>query len=232
MRYSKRGLQWRDLVPLFEEKPSSTHVRNALAIMERLRDEEGKALWPEGSEELSRWQKGWKELWGFMNRLGERRHVEKQDLPTALREFIHKFEHETGRMIQMLYSQPDTSTRDSNIESTSRWCNFAFKCAVYAVVSFWIDNKTEERITSIEMGIDYTTGKITRTKWSNGSSPCRGCRRSTVVQQKPFDVVNPKSGINPPSSRPGAGRRPYDLVRHLPAPLTCHRLTTTYLFSG
>lgn len=164
MRYRKRRLQWRDLVPLFEEEPSSTHVRNARAIIERLRDEEGKALWPEGSEELSRWQRGWTELWWFMNRLGERRHIEKQDLSRVLREFIHKFEHETGRMIQMLYSQPDTFIRNSNIESTSRWCDFAFRCAIYAVVSFWIDNKTEERITSIEMEIDHTTGITTGTK--------------------------------------------------------------------
>ena len=164
MRHRKRWLQWRDFVPLFEKAPSSTHVRNARAVIERLRDEEGKALWPEGSEELSRWQRGWTELWWFMNRLEERRHIKKQDLPTALREFIHKFEHETGRMIQMLYSQPDTSTRDSNIESTSRWCDFVFRCAIYAVVSFWIDDKTEERVTSIEMTIGNTTGKTTRTK--------------------------------------------------------------------
>lgn len=164
MRYRKRGLQWRDFVPLFEKEPSSTHVRNARAVMERLRDEEGKALWPEGSEELSRWQRGWTELWWFMNRLGERRHIKKQDLSTVLREFIHKFEHETGRMIQMLYSQPDTSTRNSNIESTSRWCDFVFRCAIYAVVSFWIDDKTEEGVTSIEMTIDNTTGKTARTK--------------------------------------------------------------------
>ena len=164
MRYRKRWLQWRDFVPLFEKEPSSTHVRNARAVIERLRDEEGKALWPEGSEELSRWQRGWTELWWFMNRLGERRHIRKQDLSTVLREFIHKFEHETGRMIQMLYSQPDTSTRNSNIESTSRWCDFVFRCAIYAVVSFWIDDKTEEGVTSIEMTIDNTTGKTARTK--------------------------------------------------------------------
>ena len=163
MRYSKRRVDLRDLVPRFEKEPSSTHVRNACAVIERLRDE-GKTLWPEGSKELSRWQKGWTELWWFMNRLGERRHIKKQDLPTALREFIQEFEHTTERMFQVLHSQPDASIRDSNVETISHWCDFAFRCATYAVVAFWIDNKTEERITSIEMEIDCTRGQTTRTK--------------------------------------------------------------------
>ena len=171
MRYGKRRLHLKDLVPRFEKEPSSTHVRNALAIIERLRDEEGQALWQEGSEELSRWQRGWTELWWFMNRLGERRHIKKQDLPTALREFIQEFEHTTERMFQMLHSQPDVSIRDSNIETTIRWCDFAFRCAIYALTAFWIDDKTEERVTSIEMEIDYTTGKTTRTKMEHWVRP-------------------------------------------------------------
>ena len=163
MRYGRRRLQLRDLVPRFEKKPSSTHVRNALAAIERLRDE-GKALWPEGSKELFRWQRGWTKLWCLIDRLGERRYIKKQDLPTALREFIQEFEHTTERMFQVLHSQPDASIRDSNIEIISRWCDFAFRCAIYALTSFWIDDKAEERVTSIKMAIDCTTGRTTRTE--------------------------------------------------------------------
>ena len=61
----------------------------------------------------------------------------------------------------MLHSQHDTSVRDSKIESISRWCDLTFKCAIYAVTSFWIDDKAEERVTSITMTMDRTTGKAT-----------------------------------------------------------------------
>ena len=97
-RYSERRLHLRDLVPRFEKKPSSTHLRNALAAIERLRDD-GRNFFEKGSPELSRWQEGCTKLWNFINRLGERRHIQEQDLLTALREFIHDFEHDTGRML-------------------------------------------------------------------------------------------------------------------------------------
>ena len=136
-------------------------------MIERLRDE-GRTLWPEGSPAFSRWQRGWTELWCLINRLGERRDIKKQDLPTALREFIQEFEHTTERMFQVLHSHTDASIRDSirdsNIETISHWCDFSFRCAIYAVTSFWIDDKTEERVTSIKMAIDCTTGKTMRTE--------------------------------------------------------------------
>ena len=155
-RYNERLLHLRDLVPRFEKEPSSTHVRNALAAIQRLR-ENGRTFWQEDSTELSRWREGCHELWNFINRLGERR--KEQDLPTALREFIHDFEHDTGRMFQMLCSRPEAAATDPDIEWFSCWCDLVYRLSTYAIVSFWIDDKTEERVTNITMRMNLTTSK-------------------------------------------------------------------------
>ena len=147
-------------MPRFEVMPSSTHVHNALAAIERLQDE-GRALWPEGSGNGTRWLRGCTDLWNFINQLGKRRHIDGQDLPTALREFIQAFEHETARMLQMLHSRSGTSDGDSAIERIDRWCELVFRFATYALASSWIDDKTEERLSSIRMSINPTTGQAT-----------------------------------------------------------------------
>ena len=79
-----------DLVPRFEAEPSSTHVHNALGAIERLGDE-GRRFWEGESQQLARWRTGCTELRMIINRLGEQRHLNKQDLATALREFIQEF---------------------------------------------------------------------------------------------------------------------------------------------
>ena len=100
-------------------------------------------------------------MWGFINRLGERRNIDKQDLPTALREFIQEFEHSTARMLQMLHSRPDASDSDGEVDETSRWCDLVFRLAIYALISFWIDDKTEEMVTNIKMTMNLTPGTTT-----------------------------------------------------------------------
>ena len=157
-RYSERRLHLRDLVPRFEKEPSSTHSRNALEAIGRLRDD-GTSFWPEGADEFSRWQRGCDDLYNFISRLGERRNINEQDLPTALREFIQAYEHATGRMFQMLHSRTGISDGDARVEGTTRWCDLVFRLGVYALVSSWIDDKTEERAVAVRMTMNPTTGQ-------------------------------------------------------------------------
>ena len=154
-RYNERQTQLRDFVPRFEKEPSSIHVKNALGAIERLRDD-GNQVWPEDSSERARWRRGCMELWSLVNRLNK-----QQDLPTVLREFIQAFEHTTGRMFQMLCSRPSAVDAESDIDRISRWCDFVFRLSTYAVVSSWIDDKTEEKSIGIRMTTNPITGETT-----------------------------------------------------------------------
>jgi len=111
------ALRLRDLIPRFEAAPTSEHVRNAVAAVQRL-DDEGRSFWPAGSNQLSRWERCCNDLLDIINGLGKRRWGQKQDLPTALREFIGEFEHTTYRMLQMLSNRPD------DLEHIGLWCDF------------------------------------------------------------------------------------------------------------
>ena len=142
----------RDLIPRFEAASTAEHVYNAISAIQRL-DEEGKSLCQEGSKELSRWQRGCNDLLNIINGLWKRRRVEKHDLPTALREFMQEFEHTTHRILQILCQRPDDRER------IGLWCDFIYRLSTYALVSFWIDDKTEEMTIRIEMTFDRTTGK-------------------------------------------------------------------------
>ena len=180
-RYKERRLHLKDLVPPFEKEPTGTHLRNALGAIERLR-EDGRAFWPEGSFELRRWRRGCNELWRFLNRLGERRHVKGQELPTVLREFIQEFEHSTGRMFQMLFAKPGAIENDPDVERIVRWWDLVYRLSTYAIVSFWIDDKTEESFTNIKLTLNPSTGATTveeeRRKTKTMQVP-RAYRRST-----------------------------------------------------
>ena len=157
-RYKERQLRLIDVVNRFEAESSSMHVRNALAAIGRF-ERDGIALWGEGSDQLSRWREGYTALSVFLNRLGERRHGKRQDLATALREFIQEFEHTTGRMHQMLHSTSDDPDNDTNIERILRWLDLVYRLSTYALISSWIDDKTEEE--SLKMTINLTTGTST-----------------------------------------------------------------------
>ena len=77
-------------------------------------------------------------------------------MATALREFIQEFEHSTQRMYQMLYSR----SNDLDIEQTLHWFDLVYRFSTYALVSFWIDDKTEEN--SVKITINTTTRKTTQ----------------------------------------------------------------------
>ena len=151
-RYDERPLQLTDILGRFEAHPHQIHVHHALGLIGRLEDE-GRRFWPEGSEQLQRWERGATDLWGFMNRLGTRRDLESQDLQTAMREFIQEFEHTTGRMYQMLYGETDDPDDDQRVTEIFDWFNIVFRSSIYALLSGWIEDKQEENLVEIQLNL-------------------------------------------------------------------------------
>ena len=152
-RFKDRHLKLIDLIERFESKSSSTHAYNALAAIGRLKDD-GAIFWDEGSDQLTRWRRSCTELSQFINaELGRRRHIEKQDLATALREFIQEFEHSTDRMYQMLHGISDEPDDNPYLERMLRWLELVYRYSTYAIISFWIDDKTERNSVKITMNL-------------------------------------------------------------------------------
>ena len=76
-----------------------------------------------------------------------------------MREFIQEFEHSTGGMYQMLHSLPVDSDSDENRCQIGRWIDLVCRFSTYAIVSFWIDDKSEEN--SAHITINLSTGEST-----------------------------------------------------------------------
>ena len=150
-RFNERHGRLIDYVDRFEAKPSSTHARDALAAIGRLQDD-GAGFWDEGSRQLTRWRHYCTVLCTFLNSdLGRRRHLEKQKLATALREFIQEFEHSIGGMDEMLYGISDAPDDNPELERMLRWFEVVYRFSTYAIISFWIDDKTEHNSVKITM---------------------------------------------------------------------------------
>lgn len=156
-RFDERPLQLTDALGRFEADSHQTHVHNALGWIGGLKDY-GWELWDEDSDQFRRWNKGCTELWGYLNRLGERRDVEKDDLATAMREFIQEFEHTTWRMHQLLYSSCDESNDEKTVTDVFDWMNVVFRASVYALVSGWIDDKQDN--SRLEVIVNVLTGEF------------------------------------------------------------------------
>ena len=161
-RFHTRQPQLTDFVGRFEAKSSPTHVHDALAAIDQLKDD-GANFWDEGSDQLTRWRRSCTTLWTFLNTLGNRRDIEKQDLTVVLREFIQEFEHSTWRMYQMLYGILDDPDNDPALQKMLDWFDFVYKLSTYSVISTWIDDKTE--VVSASITINMTTGEHTE-KWA------------------------------------------------------------------
>ena len=97
-------------------------------------------------------------LYRFINRLGERRYIEKQPLETAFREFIQEFEHSISGMYEMLYGTASDPEDSEHIQQIIDWFNLVYRLSTYALVSYWIDDKTEEHIGKIT--VDMRAGEI------------------------------------------------------------------------
>ena len=155
-RYSERRLHWMDLIGRFEASPSSTHVHDALGCIDALRDE-GSRFWEEDSPQIKRWGRCCDTLWTFLNRLSERREVKEESLQTAMREFVQEFEHSTDRMYQMLYGISDDLDKIQDAKNLLTWLGLVFRTSIYAILSTWIEDKTEHIETTICVNI--TTGE-------------------------------------------------------------------------
>ena len=93
-------------------------------------------------------------LWVFIvTDLGNRRFNQKQDLATALREFIAEFEHSTYGMFKMLYGTSDDADSDPNVRAMLTLFELVYRSSTYAILAYWLDEKHEEKSTSIEIKI-------------------------------------------------------------------------------
>ena len=156
-RFRDRHLGQIDLVDRFEANSSWKHAYDARSAIERVRDD-GAAFWNEGAPQLKRWRDYCNVLWRFINTsLGERRHLRKQVLAEALREFFHEFEHSTHGMYEMLYGVPDNPEKGQKIREVFAWLDLAYRFSTYAITAFWLDDKTEE--TTLKISMNLTTGE-------------------------------------------------------------------------
>ena len=159
-RFEERPLQLTDLLGRFEAQSYETHAHQALGWIGGLKDQ-GRDFWPEGSAQLKRWEKGCTELLIFLNRLGSRRETGKQELATAMREFIQDFEHHTGRMYQMLYQTFDEAEAgDERLTQVFDWMNLVFRSSIYALLSSWIEDKHDNFFTNIT--VNLATGEMSQ----------------------------------------------------------------------
>ena len=66
-------------------------------------------------------------------------------------------------MYQMLYGSVDDPDNDPALKQTLDWFDLVYKLSTYALISTWIDDKTEDVSASIT--INMTTGEHTE-KWA------------------------------------------------------------------
>ena len=172
-RFRDRQLELFDLINRFEAEPASRHAHDAIAAIERL-ELDGTRLFKEDRQRSERWKRGCKKLSKFIKlELDERRFLRKQDLETVLREFFAEFEHTMPRSYQMLYGADEYSINDIDLQAFCSWRELVFRSATYAIVSHWIDEKSEEIATHIKM--QFTSGdppKI-RTEETHSRKPMR-----------------------------------------------------------
>ena len=146
-RFRERKLHAMDLIGTFKADSSSTHVRNALGCIGALKDE-GDSFWQEDSQQLERWHRGCNTLSDILNSLSEKREIEEEPLQTVMREFIEEFDHTTNRMHQMLYGISDDSDKTQDVRKVLTWLGLAFRVSINAILSTWIDDKTEHSVTT------------------------------------------------------------------------------------
>lgn len=163
-RFKNRHLQLIDIVGQFEAQPSSTHYRNALGAIHRLKDD-GREFWQDGSSQLHRWQGYCDTLLDFLHTLEGRRGIQKQGLETAMREFIQEFEHSTAGMYEMLYGTSEDPDDCPDVKGMLDWFALVYRLFTYALVSTWIDDKTEHvyREITITLPTGASTEKTTVT---------------------------------------------------------------------
>ena len=143
-RFRHRSLQFFDILDQFESQPTSTHIHDALGVIERM-EQDGSELLDTDSEPLNRWRAGCKEMHQFINsELYMLRVVKRQSLEEVLRKFFNMFEHTTYRFYQMFYGTVDTPDYDRRLQYLLSWIELAFRLITYAIVSYWSHEKSDE----------------------------------------------------------------------------------------
>ena len=155
-RFKARHFELIDIIDQFEAKPSSTHCRNALGAIWRLKDD-GREFWQDGSQQLRRWQGYCDSLLDFLSSLDGRRSIQEQGLETAMREFIQEFEHSTAGMYEMLYGTAQDPDGNTDVQRMLDWFALVYRLFTYAIVSTWIDDKTESVYHETTMHISRDT---------------------------------------------------------------------------
>lgn len=155
-RFKNRKLMDMDMDDRFEGNSTSVHNRNARGSIERLK-EYGQDFWDEGTKQLGRWEEGCNTLWQFINNLGKRRHIDHQNLECVLRVFIAEFEHTKHRFLQMVWGELENKDDSPIFKEIYDWIVRVERYCIYAIVSFWIDDKYDKTQTKIDMKFKIKT---------------------------------------------------------------------------
>ena len=140
-RFKNRPLEWTDILDRFKKLPKEDHLHNALALIGRLEDE-GTMFSSNDSTQRTRWRTACTELARVLRESGARRHGLKQDLATALKDFMHDFEHASCRISQIIYQDANDPDYEDNKERISDWLNLIFKACIYALTSAWTNTQS------------------------------------------------------------------------------------------
>ena len=137
-KFDNRPLRRIDVTHKFENSSFGDHVREAVSAIQRI---EGDGLKLIGNGSAGRWKKSSRVLQEYLRSIGT------EDLATALREFIHLYEHETERMYQMLHDS------DEPFDHILRRFDHVYKHSTYAILAKFLPEKNPEstRVTTINI---------------------------------------------------------------------------------
>ena len=62
----------------------------------------------------------------------------------------------------MLYGTSDDPDHDENIRQMLKWFDAIYRFSSYAIISFWIDEKSDQH--SVKIGMNMTTGEYTQSR--------------------------------------------------------------------
>ena len=167
--------KWKDrrsdaisLIGRFEAKSVVEHFRNAIACLQRIRDD-GDTIWEGVRGQRRRWRRSCDTLLRFLTHEASDRRRADESLENTLREFVKEFEHSTTRMAQMLHGLGDD---DDHREQFAWWTQLAYRLSTYAILSRWLDDK--EDATSVRINVNVTEG-TRREEW---------CHQPMIVPKK------------------------------------------------
>ena len=165
-RWKDRPLNAEVLVGRFEEQTTSELRRNAKGVIERLRDEGCNTCWKLDPDKAEQWHRYCTVLWEIIHALDAQKNLQNSGLTKVLREFIQEYEHTSYRLRQMLYGYDasDTKGDQESLQKLEFWLTLVYRCATYAIVSTWIEDKDRELSTEITMKFDLNVGTVSTTQ--------------------------------------------------------------------